>query len=51
MDYDEDQDSQDSYISEGSLSSYNSDDDEPKEVFVDPMSAPSGNSALTTLNF
>lgn len=39
MDF-EDHESQDSYISDGSLSSYNSDDDEPKEVFVDPMSAP-----------
>ena len=41
MDF-EDHESQDSYISDGSLSSYNSDDDEPKEVFVDPMSAPPG---------
>jgi len=39
MDF-EDHESEDSYISDGSLESYNSDDDEPKEVFVDPMSAP-----------
>ena len=41
MDF-EDHESEDSYISDGSLESYNSDDDEPKEVFVDPMSAPPG---------
>ena len=41
MDFEE-HDSEDSYISDGSLSSYNSDADEPKEVFVDPVSGPPG---------
>ena len=40
MDYDEQAESEGSVETDDSLSSYHSDEDEPKEVFVDPV-APS----------